>query len=55
MATSNDSSAISLEELKQVSKALQSQNDGQLKFGVWWIDCGTFTIEYCTIKTDAAK
>ncbi len=27
MATSNDSSAISLEELKQVSKALQSQKD----------------------------
>ena len=37
------------------AKAMQSQSNGQLKFGVWWIDCGTFTIEYCTITTDAAK
>ena len=37
------------------SKAMKTQTDGQLKFGVWWIDCGTFTIEYCTIYTDAAK
>ena len=37
------------------AKAMQSQTDGQLKFGVWWIDCGTFTIESCTITTDAAK
>ena len=36
------------------AKAMQSQTDGQLKFGVWWIDCGTFTIESCTITTDAA-
>lgn len=37
------------------AKAIQSQTTGQLKFGVWWIDCGTFTIEYCTVYTDAAK
>ena len=37
------------------SKAMKTQFDGQLKFGVWWIDCGTFTIEYCTITTDAAS
>ena len=37
------------------SKAMKTQTDGQLKFGVWWIDCGTFTIEYCTITTDAAS
>ena len=37
------------------AKAMQSQTDGQLKFGVWWIDCGTFTIKSCTITTDAAK
>ena len=36
------------------AKAMQSQTDGQLKIGVWWIDCGTFTIETCTITTDAA-
>jgi len=37
------------------SKAMLTQKDGQLKFGVWWIDCGTFTIEYCTIYTDASE
>ena len=37
------------------AKAMQSQTDGQLKFGVWWIDSGAFTIEYCTIYTDASK
>ena len=36
------------------AKAMQSQTDGQLKIGVWWIDCGTFTIETCTFTTDAA-
>ena len=36
------------------AKAMQTQTDGQLKFGVWWIDCNTFTIETCTITTDAA-
>ena len=39
---------------KDEAKAMQTQTDGQLKFGVWWIDCGTFTIETCTITTDAA-
>lgn len=37
------------------SKAMLTQKDGQLKFRVWWIDCGTFTIEYCTIYTDASE
>ena len=39
---------------KDEAKAMQTQTDGKLKFGVWWIDCGTFTIETCTITTDAA-
>ena len=37
------------------AKAMQSQTDGQLKIGVWWIDCGTFTIETCTVYTDASE
>ena len=52
---SGTTDSITWEVTPEEAKALQSQNDGQLKFGVWWIDCGTFTIEYCTIKTDAAK
>ena len=39
---------------KDEAKAMQTQTDGQLKIGIWWIDCGTFTIETCTITTDAA-
>ena len=37
------------------AKAIQTQTDGQLKFGVWWIDCGSFTIETCTVYTDASE
>ena len=37
------------------AKAIQTQTTGQLKFGVWWIDCGTFTIETCTVYTDASE
>ena len=47
--------SVTWEVTSDESKAMKSQTDGQLKFGVWWIDCGTFTIEYCTITTDAAK
>jgi len=46
---------VTWEVSKDEAKAMQTQTDGQLKFGVWWIDCGTFTIETCTITTDAAK
>ncbi len=40
---------------KDISDAMRSQTDGQIKFGVWWVDSGEFTIESCTIYTDAAK
>ena len=52
---SGTTDSIAWEVTPEEAKALQSQNDGQLKFGVWWIDCGDFTIESCTITTDAAK
>ena len=35
------------------NKALRSSTGGQLRFGVWWIDCNTFTIDSVTIHTDA--
>ena len=40
---------------KDISDAMRSQTDGQIKFGVWWVDSGDFVIESCTITTDAAK
>ncbi|MCM1528993.1 MAG: glycoside hydrolase family 9 protein [Alistipes sp.] len=32
--------------------AIFNTTDGELKFGVWWIDCGTFTIDSIVVKTD---
>ena len=40
---------------KDVSDAIQSQTDGQIKFGLWWVDSGEITIESCTVYTDAGK
>ena len=34
-----------------VAAAIQSQTDGQIKFGVWWVDSQEFVIESCTIYT----
>jgi len=51
---SGTTGSITWKVTPEEAKAIQSQNDGQLKFGVWWIDCGTFTIEACTVITDAA-
>lgn len=31
---------------------LFNTTSGDLKFGVWWIDCGTFTIDSIVVKTD---
>lgn len=31
---------------------LFNTTSGELKFGVWWIDCGTFTIDSIVVKTD---
>ena len=46
---------VTWEVTSSEAKAMQSQTTGQLKFGVWWIDSGAFTIEYCTIYTDASE
>lgn len=36
---------------KDVAAAIQSQTDGQIKFGVWWVDSQEFVIESCTVYT----
>ena len=33
------------------NKLLKTADGGQIKFGVWWIDCNTFTIDSVTIHT----
>ena len=35
------------------SEIIQTQYGGELKFGVWWIDCNKFTIDSITSKTSA--
>jgi len=39
------------------SKIIQTQGkyEGMLKFGIWWIDCGTFTIDKIRVYTDGAE
>ena len=36
---------------EESAKAIQSQTDGQIKFGVWWVDSQEFVIETCTVYT----
>jgi len=52
---SGTSDTVTWEVSAAEAKAIQTQTTGQLKFGVWWIDCGTFTIETCTVYTDASE
>ena len=35
------------------SEIIQTPYGGELKFGVWWIDCNKFTIDSITVYTDA--
>ena len=35
------------------SEIIQTQYGGELKFGVWWIDCNKFTIDSIAVYTDA--
>lgn len=52
---SDTTGTVSWEVDSATNKAMRSAVGGQLKFGVWWIDCNTFTIESVTIHTDAEK
>ncbi len=37
------------------SNIIQTQYGGELKFGVWWIDCGTFTIDSVKVYTGSSS
>jgi len=37
------------------SKIIQREYGGELKWGVWWIDCTVFTIDKIVVFTDAYK
>lgn len=46
------SGSITWEIDSKTAKIIQRQYGGELKWGVWWIDCDTFTIDSMTVKTD---
>ena len=48
---SGNSGSIEWDVPSSVAKVIQTQYEGQLKFGVWWIDCGEFTIDSITVYT----
>ena len=48
---SGSKGTITWEPTASQAKLFNTTN-GELKFGVWWIDCGTFTIDSIVVKTD---
>ena len=48
---SGNSGTITWDISSADSSIIQTQYGGQLKWGVWWIDCGTFTIDSITVYT----
>ncbi len=51
---SGNTAAITWEVPADAAKNLKTLG-GDLKFGVWWIDCGEFTIDSIEVITDAAS
>ncbi len=48
---SGNSGTITWDISSADSSIIQTQYGGELKWGVWWIDCGTFTIDSITVYT----
>ena len=50
--TLNDSEGTIIWDIpEEISKIIQYHYDGKLQFGIWWIDCDSFTIKSITIIT----
>lgn len=49
---SGNSGVITWNVDKATADIIQYNYGGELKFGVWWIDCGQFTIDSITVYTD---
>lgn len=50
---SSKSGTIAWDIDSATSSIIQRAYGGELKFGIWWIDCAEFTIESITVYTDA--
>ena len=49
---SGKSGSITWEVDSATAAIIQTQYGGELKWGVWWIDCGNFTVDSVTVYTD---
>ena len=52
---SGNKGTITWEIPSSTSSIIQTQYNGELKFGVWWIDCGEFTIDSIKVYTDGSS
>ncbi len=52
---SGNSGTITWDIDSATASTLQYNYGGELKWGVWWIDCGTFTIDEINVYTNAYK
>ncbi len=48
---SGNSGTITWKVPSDIASIIQTEYGGEVKFGVWWIDCDQFTIDSVTLKT----
>jgi hypothetical protein len=51
----SNSGTITWKVPSDIAEIIQTEYGGEVKFGVWWIDCDQFTIDSVTIKTDGGS
>nr|4V1L_A Chain A, CARBOHYDRATE BINDING MODULE [Ruminococcus flavefaciens FD-1]4V1L_B Chain B, CARBOHYDRATE BINDING MODULE [Ruminococcus flavefaciens FD-1]4V1L_C Chain C, CARBOHYDRATE BINDING MODULE [Ruminococcus flavefaciens FD-1] len=49
---SGNSGTITWKVPSDISSIIQTQYGGEIKFGVWWIDCDEFTIDSVVLKLE---
>ena len=52
---SGNSGTITWKVPSDISSIIQTEYGGEIKFGVWWIDCDQFTIDSVTLKTGGSS
>ena len=52
---SSNSGTITWKVPSDIASIIQTEYGGEVKFGVWWIDCDQFTIDSVTLKTSGSS
>lgn len=52
---SGNSGTITWKVPSDIASIIQTEYGGEVKFGVWWIDCDQFTIDSVTLKTSGSS